>query len=184
MPFFRKGYKNKPLPIWFQNWISKQKLIRYKDLLVPYVQFNVIRKGDSGEIFIAFSINGKDVYGNILTFPYSWTQRLTIDDLLIGFEQKLSRHLNMISKGSSRGTPQQVKTIIDSTFQVNCLISPKHKPQRTRHIILRTNTKGQVMNISGQMVGISGTALIKQLAIANQQKLKNKKKQSFNPSKR
>jgi hypothetical protein len=193
MPFMRgKGYKNRPLPVWFQNWISKQKLIRYKDLLVPSVQFKVVAKNDDGNVNVGISINGKDVYGNILVFPYFWTNGLTTDSLFSGFEEKLSRHLNMISKGCTRGTPQQIKLQIDSFFLVNCLVSPRPKPIKTRHTILRTNTNGQVVDKYGKVVGMSGTVLRtaiqkgqNPMAYANSLgKPPKKKKNQFNPSKR
>ena len=192
MPFMRKGYKNKPLPVWFQNWISKQKLIRYKDLLVPSVQFKVVAKNDDGDVNVGISINGKDVYGNILIFPYFWGYGLTTDALYSGFEEKLTRHMNMISKGCTRGTPQQIKLQIDSSFLVNCLVSPRHQPVKTKHTILRTNTKGQIVDKYGKVVGMSGTVFVTALqkgknpmTYANSLgKTKKKKKNQFNPSRR
>jgi hypothetical protein len=190
LPSFNSGFKKKPLPLWFLKWISKQKLLRYKDLLVPFIQFKVVAKDDYGSVNVGFSIRGKDVYGNILVFPYDWSQSLTTDALCSGFEEKLSRHLNVISKGSSRGKPQQIKLVIDSTFQVNCIISPKHQPQKTKQIILRTNSKGQVLNASGKIVGMSGTVLATALGkgkspMAYAKSLSGKKKKkSFNPSRR
>jgi hypothetical protein len=96
----------------------------------------------------------------------------------------------MIAKGSSRGKPQQTKLVIDSNFQINCVISPKQKPQKTKHIILRTNTKGQVVNKNGKVVGMSGTVLatalgkgISPMAYAKSLS-KKKKRKSFNPSRR
>lgn len=191
LPCFRKGYKSRPLPLWFLSWISKQKLIRYKDLLVPCVQFKVVTKDDSGGVFVGCSIKGKDVYGSILVFPDSWGQSLTTDSLCSGFQEKLSRHLNMISKGCSRGTPQHIKSHIDSLFLVSCLISPRPKLQKTRHTILRTNAKGQVVNKSGQIVGTTGNALFK-ISVCKKHNISyisacwqcEKDNQPFNPSKR
>jgi hypothetical protein len=91
--FNPSGLKNNPLPLWFKKWLSKQKVLRYKDLLVPCVQFKVVAKDNSGGVNIGISINRKDVYGNILVFPYYWTQTLTTDALCSGFEEKLSRNL-------------------------------------------------------------------------------------------
>jgi len=191
LPFFRKGYKKKPLPSWLQKWIFFQKVVRYKDLLVPFVQFKVVAKDDSGGVFIGISINGKDIYGSILTFPYSWKQSLVTMDLFRGFEIKLSRHLNMVAKGSSRGTPQQIKLAIDSTFLINCVISPKQKKIKSPPIILNVNPKGQVVNIKGKVVGMSGTVFATALrrgfnpmSYAQSLSKKKKKKKSFNPSRR
>jgi hypothetical protein len=190
LPLNSKGYKNRPLPSWFQNWIFKTKLIRYKDLLVPFVQFKVVAKDDYGSVNVGFSINGKDAYGNILVFPYDWNQSLTTDTLCLGFEQKLTRHLNMIAKGSSRGTPQQMKLVIDSFFQVSCIVSPRKGKVKNIPIFLRSNAKGQVVNKNGQVVGMSGTVFATALAkglnpITYAKSLnKKKKKKSFNPSRR
>jgi hypothetical protein len=101
--------------------------------------------------------------------------------------------MNMIAKGCTRGTPQQIKLHIDSSFLISCVIAPQHKVLRTRHIILRTNAKGQVVNKSGKVVGMSGTIFATALtkgknpmnyAKSLSKKISKKKKKFFNPTRR
>lgn len=186
-PVFKPIPKNTPLPKWLVQFLSQTHWSGYKDLLIPDVQFKVVARDTFGGVNIGITINGKDIYGNILVFPYTWQQSLTTSDLFMAFEGKLSRHLNMIKKGSSRGNPQQLKALIDSTFQVNCKICPKAKRVNPSTITLTVNSKGQVVNQKGKVVGMSGTIFATALAKGQNpmkyaKSLSKKKKKAFNPS--
>lgn len=122
--------KKKPIPKWFKAWISKSHAFPYRGVLIPNIKMTIEAIGSNGnDVGIAFHINDHRIYGYGWSFPSYHGKQWTKERLWkYDFDQKLSRHLNMLQKGTSKSNPLDLKTFIDSAFKVNCQIIKGRMP--------------------------------------------------------
>lgn len=162
--------KKSPLPNWFLKDLTKIHTFRYKDLLIPNVKITHESSGLYDGVGVAFHINGHRIYGEAWVFPNGWQQAVTQIHYEYDFEKKVTRHLNMIQKGTSRLLSLQLKAFIDSYFGVNCVLSIK--PKFTLPAPIKSAGISPSANVLQKIIQLGST------------KKKKVKKKKFNPSRR